>query len=74
MGIDVSKNTSLIDYREMIKEKIKKNLSVTKKKNEPSFLVNTTQHQISSRKEKPCLDDRDTDSPLDKDRDTMSGS
>ena len=47
MGIDVSKNTSLIDYREMIKEKIKKKLSVTKKKNEPSFLVNTTQHQIS---------------------------
>ena len=46
MGIDVSKNTSLIDYREMIKEKIKKNLSVTKKKNEPS-LVNTTKHQIS---------------------------
>ena len=43
----MSKNTSLIDYREMIKEKIKKNLSVTKKKNEPSFLVNTTKHQIS---------------------------
>ena len=28
---------------------------------------------FSRAKKKPCLDDRDTDSPLDKDRDTMPG-
>ena len=60
-GIDVSKNTSLIDYREMIKEKIKKNLSVTKKKNEPS-LVNTqnTKTHKSSRKKKKERDNNNT--------------
>ena len=31
------------------------------------------QQQLSRAKKKPCLDDRDADSPLDKDRDTIPG-
>ena len=33
----------------------------------------TNDTDFSRAKKKPCLDDRDTNSPLDKDRDTMPG-